>query len=75
MLGHRVPFSYCRTTGSDTLCRHIANCWFESFDIEGFLDANYSPEVVQRSLQPGRPKVESLLSLIERAKESTGRSA
>ena len=31
MLGHPVEFSYCRTTGSDSLCRKILDCWWEEF--------------------------------------------
>jgi hypothetical protein len=75
MLGHEVPFSYCREPGGVHFCRHIVNCWFERFDVEGFLSANYSAEEIAEALKPPVPRIESLLSLIERAKESTSQAS
>lgn len=72
MLGHEVPFSYCRKPGKEQFCRHIVNCWFEKFDIQAYLAEHFTEEQIQAAITPPAPKVESLLSLIERAKGRRG---
>ncbi len=68
MLGHEVPFSYCREPGKDLLCRNIVDCWWELFDVQAFLKLHYEPAVIAQSISPPEPKMTSLLSLIERAR-------
>lgn len=69
MLGHEVPFSYCRKPGGEQFCRHIVNCWFEQFDIQAYLAEHFTEEQIRAASRPPAPKVESLLSLIERAQK------
>ncbi len=68
MLGHRIPFTYCRTSKEGLPCRSIKNCWFEKIDIAAFIEENYSAEEQETIFVSPRDKVSSLLSLIEEAK-------
>ena len=69
MLGHEVQFSYCRKPGDDSPCRKIVDCWRESFDIQGYVAKNYSTEIQKRLSEPPKPKILSLIEIIEQAKE------
>ena len=70
MLGHEVNFSYCRHVGKGLPCRKILDCWFESFDIEGFIRRHYTPEQIQNILEAPKPKVASLIDLIQQAQKT-----
>jgi hypothetical protein len=67
MLGHDVPFSYCREPAQEIPCRKIYDCWWEQFDIKSFIAAHYSDEVQKAIVQPPKPKMLSLLEIIEQA--------
>jgi hypothetical protein len=69
MLGHTVAFLYCRTTGTDTLCRKIFDCWWESFDVVSFVGRCYPEEEVRALLTPVKPKALSLVELIQQARK------
>ena len=73
MLGHDVPFSYCRAPAADLPCSRIADCWWETFDVEAFLRAHVAGEDVARILAPRRDKVATLVELIEKARKAGGR--
>ena len=70
-LGHHLAFSYCRSPGSDEPCGSILDCWFERFDVAGYMARHYP----HRS--PGRagvtPKLVSLLELIQQAQGEADR--
>ena len=70
MLGHEVGFDYCRQPGKETPCRKIFDCWDEKFDIVEFIKQNYGEEMVEKIQAPPKPKILSLLELIEQAKKS-----
>ncbi len=73
-LGHPVSFRYCRLQEGCTICHHILNCWWEVFDVRAFLEENLPEEEMQRLLNPQpKPKVLSLLELIEKAKEAAAK--
>lgn len=74
MLGHPVQFSYCREPGQDTPCRKIFDCWWETFDIQSFMDTNYDEEIIAKITEPPKPKMSSLAELIQQAKERTADS-
>jgi hypothetical protein len=74
MLGHEVTFSYCRTPGGDIPCLKIFDCWWEAFDVTAFMKTNYPPDVISRITEPPKPKISSLLDLIENAKKQADRS-
>lgn len=69
LLGHQISFSYCRTPGADIPCRKIFDCWWELFDIKGFMEEHYDTETIAKILKPSAPKVSSILALIKQAQE------
>lgn len=73
-LGHPVRFEYCRTQSHNSLCPCILDCWWERFDVEAFLRAHGQGDAVDNlRAAPPRPKVASLVELIEQAKRRNGR--
>lgn len=70
MLGHEIRFGYCRMLPEGRPCRLIVECWQGHFDIKAFLQSRYSEEQIEAFLAPPKPKVVSLIELIERAKRA-----
>ena len=72
-LGHELTFGYCRQEAGRKPCRLILDCWWERFDVRSFLQANLPEEVmagVERAgAAPPPPKVQSLVDLIQQAKD------
>lgn len=69
MLGHLLEFSYCRTTGSNVLCRKILDCWWETFDVKSFLKAHFGDDQIAGISAPPQDKVLSLMEMIRKAQE------
>lgn len=70
-LGHEVPFSYCRTENRGLPCFKVLDCWFERFLVEEHLRGELTPEEWEKVfLKPPRPRVLTLLDLIETAKKN-----
>ena len=69
-LGHELRFAYCRTTDGDTVCPKILDCWFERFDVAGFMCEHYPKHHVEALTEPPAPKAVSLYELIVRAQQS-----
>ena len=69
MLGHEVPFSYCRQPAADLPCRKVFDCWWETFDVEDFIPRHFTPEQIERIALPRPDKLASLVELIERARK------
>jgi hypothetical protein len=70
-LGNPVPFNYCEVCGDDQQpCFKILDCWWEHFDVVQYLK-EHLPEDQFRQLMAARPKpkVTSLIELIEQAKK------
>jgi len=72
MLGHDVPFSYCRTCRENFPCRKIFDCWFERFDIVSFMQEHFTEEELERITAPPEDKRVSLFELIKKAQERKG---
>jgi hypothetical protein len=73
-LGGPVSFGYCREPAGESLpCWKILECWWEVFDVSAYLREQLSEEDFDRliSAKP-KPKVASLLELIEKAKQNVG---
>ncbi len=71
-MGGPVSFGYCREPGGESLpCWKILECWWEIFDVSAYLKNRLSEEDYNRlvSVKP-RPKITSLLELIEKAKKN-----
>ncbi|OPZ99531.1 MAG: hypothetical protein BWY71_00959 [Planctomycetes bacterium ADurb.Bin412] len=69
MLGHEVPFGYCRQGCGELPCRKIFDCWFEVFPVEEFMREHYSREQIEKILSPPPDKVTTLIDLIQRAQQ------
>jgi hypothetical protein len=75
-LGHDVAFAYCRTLEGATICPRILDCWWEIFGVERFLREQLSEEEFAALAvpRPAKPKVLSLVELIEQAKKAGARN-
>ncbi len=73
MLGHSVPFSYCRQLPEGRPCRLIVDCWQGHLDVAAFLAEHYSPEQIEAMLAPPKPKLTSIVELIEQARKAADR--
>ena len=73
MLGHHVPFSYCRHTTGTQPCGRVFDCWRETFDVEGFLRPHLTAEQLQRIADPRPDKAATLVELIAKAREAADR--
>jgi hypothetical protein len=72
-LGNPVPFNYCEVCGDDQQpCFKILDCWWEHFDVVRYLK-DHLPENQFNQLMAARPKpkVSSLIELIEQAKKNS----
>lgn len=71
-MGGPVPLSYCKQCDDDHQpCFKIIDCWWETFDVVRYLKDQLSEEQFSRlSSGTPRPKVASLVELIEKAKQS-----
>lgn len=70
MLGHSVNFSYCRSTDGNTPCRRIFNCWYQRFAVQDFVYDHYAQEIITTIIVPPKPKMMSLIELIQKAQQS-----
>ena len=75
MLGHEVQFAYCRAPGAPLPCGRVLDCWWEQFDVRGFLQTHYSPQQVRQILAPRQPKVATLIELIQKAQAAADPTA
>lgn len=73
MLGHPVPFRYCRQLPDGKPCRLIVDCWQGHFDVASWLEGCYTAEEIETILAPPTPKLTSIVELIERAKNASPR--
>jgi hypothetical protein len=68
-LGHQIEFSYCRKENRGLPCFKTLDCWHAHFPVEELLKKELTPEEWNQSFEiPSKPKVQSLLELIEEAK-------
>ena len=68
-LGHEVDFKYCRSENLGLPCHRALICWGPYFDVEAFFRKELSQEEWKRVFEtPQKPKILSLLELIEQAK-------
>lgn len=68
-VGGEINFKYCRSENNMLPCRWIVSCWQKQLDINKFLEDHYSNEEINRMFAPPMPKMESLVALIEQAKQ------
>ena len=70
-LGNPVPFEYCEVCGDEQQpCFKILDCWWEHFDVVKYLKDNLTEDQFNRlSEARAKPKVTSLIELIEQARK------
>lgn len=70
-LGSAVNFEYCTACGDENLpCFKVFDCWWEHFDVVAYLKERLSEEQFDRlAKSKPKPKVSSLVDLIEQAKK------
>ena len=72
-LGNPVPFDYCEFCGDGQKpCFKILDCWWEHFDVVRYLKDHLPQDQFNHLMasQP-KPKVSSLVELIDLAKKRT----
>jgi hypothetical protein len=71
-LGGPVPFTYCETTGADGRpCFKIADCWWQYFDVVGYLSKRLTAEELNDLLgRRPQPKISGILDLIQQARRN-----
>ena len=67
-IGGDVNFKFCRSENSMLPCRWVVGCWKGRIDIHKFLEEHFSEEEQSRIFLPPKPKLESLMEMIEKAK-------
>ena len=70
LLGHDVPFRYCRQlgqAGEGLPCRLVFDCWHETFDIRAFVRDHFSPEQIDRIQAPPPNKLAAIVEIAQRA--------
>jgi len=70
-LGNPVPFEYCEVCGDEQQpCFKILDCWWEHFDVVQYLKDNLTEDQFNGlSEARAKPKVTSLIELIEQARK------
>jgi len=70
-LGHQVPFSYCRVESENRPCFKIMDCWNSHFKVDTYLQSELTSEQFKQVLNKTiKPKILSLVELVEQAKQS-----
>lgn len=70
-LGHQIHFSYCRRENFGLPCPRIVLCWHAYFQVEEYLRGELSPEEWRETFEkPVKPKILSLVEMIEQAQKS-----
>jgi hypothetical protein len=70
-LGHQIFFSYCRSENSGLPCPKAIECWADHFEVFEHLKTELTPEEWESSFEsPPKPKMSTLLDLIENAKKA-----
>ena len=71
-LGHQISFSYCRKENNGLPCLKTLDCWYQYFPVEEYLRSQLSSEEFSATFEkPQKPKVLSLVELIEQAQKKT----
>ena len=69
-LGHQINFAYCRVENNGLPCFKSLDCWYSRFQVEAYFRQRLTEAQWARAFSgPTKPKVLSLLELIEQAKK------
>ncbi len=67
MLGHDIPFRYCRTMREGLPCAKIFDCWFEILPIMDFVEEHYSEEEQKQIVAPPKSRITSIAEILAKA--------
>ncbi len=70
MLGHQIAFQYCRSCNRELPCSKIYDCWFQTIPIQQYMQEHFDNNVLKRISAPTKPKMLSLLELIDKARSN-----
>ena len=71
-LGHQVTFGYCRREGGDLPCSRAIVCWQNFIPVERYFKKILTEEQWKQSFeQAAKPKIPTIIELIEAAKKRT----
>ena len=70
-LGSPVSFKYCRVLmDQEQPCNKVFDCWWEIFDVEGYLRGLLSVEAFDELVKcRPKPKILSIVEMIQEAKK------
>ena len=68
-VGGEVNFRFCRSENNMLPCRFIVGCWQGQINIGAFLQEHYSEDELNRIFAPPKPKIESLVGLMEKVRK------
>ena len=65
-LGHFVPFRYCLHPAHEDPCFRILDCWWQIFDVVGYLETKLPEAVYRRLLEGGTSpnRMEGILKIL-----------
>ncbi|MCK4907377.1 MAG: hypothetical protein KAR07_03395 [Spirochaetes bacterium] len=69
MLGHHVPFKYCRTSNDNGACGKIRDCWSSRIDIDTFLNESLTENEKKSIGKPSAPKILSIYEIMKNAQK------
>lgn len=72
VLGSEVTFGYCRKMKEGLPCWKVLDCWFEHFPVQDFVREHYSEEQREQFLARPKPKILSLVEMIQQAQAAQG---
>lgn len=73
-LGHQIHYSYCRKENFGLPCPRIIICWHPYFSVEENLRHELNEKEWKKVFEePPKPKVLSLVELIEQAQKRKGK--
>jgi hypothetical protein len=70
-LGGPVDFFYCKTCEPQRHpCRKIIDCWWETFDVQRYLQDHLAPAILERlTTKKPEPKLSQLVKIAARSKK------
>jgi hypothetical protein len=71
MLGSEIAFGYCREPGAALPCRKVFDCWFETFDVQGFIQAHYDEAQIQQITSPRAGRMAAVLEAAAQARRTS----
>lgn len=70
MLGHRVPFEFCRSMNNHLPCNKILDCWKNILPIDEFIRQNFTDNEMATFLAPAKPKLVQIYEIMKKAENS-----